>query len=121
MKGPISITGDGNVLGNQNTVSVNKTTVTSGATVADFTSLLAELRATLGSAGLDAKAERIIKADLDVVEGEVTDAKPDKSIVEAKLASIAAIAKNAAAIATASGTLLPLIHKAIEMAPTVFK
>ena len=120
MQGPINITGDANIVGNQNTVSVNKTPLTSGATMAEFTALLAELRAALEGADLDAKTARIVKADLDVVEGEVTEEKPDKSIVEAKLASIAAMAKNAAAIATAGGTLMPLIHKAIEMAHELF-
>ena len=120
MQGPINITGDANVVGNQNMVSVSKTTVTSGATMADFTGLLAEVRAALESAELGEKTTRLVKADLDVVEAEVTETKPDKSIVEAKLASMAAMAKNAAAIATAGGTLLPLIHKAIEMAHGLF-
>ena len=120
MQGPINMTGDGNVVGNQNTVSVNKTIVTSGATVADFTALLAQMRAALDGAELDDDTRQVVAGDLDVVEGQIVKEKPSKSIVEAKLASMASMAKNAAAIGAAATGLVPLIQKAIDMAHHLF-
>ena len=120
MEGSINITGDGNAVGNQNTISVNKTTVTSGATMAEFTDLLTELRAALDGAGLDDDTREVVAGDLDVVEGQIVKEKPSKSIVEVKLASMAAMAKNAAAIGAAATGLVPLIQKAIEMAHHLF-
>ncbi len=120
MNHSVNITGDGNVIGNENTVSVRKTTVTQGATMADFTALLAQMRAALDGAGLDDDTREVVAGDLDVVEGQIVKEKPSKSIVEAKLASMAAMAKNAAAIGAAATGLAPLIHKAIEMAQHLF-
>lgn len=116
----IHITGDGNAIGNNNTISVNKTAISSGATLADFTALLGQMRTTIEAGELDAKTSRIIASDLAIVEGEVAENEPDKSIVEAKLASIASMAENASKIATSGSTLLPLILKAKEMVGGLF-
>jgi len=121
MEPTISITGDGNAVGNSNTISVNKTSVTSGALVADFAALLGQLRGALDAAELDPKTRRIVQADLDVVEGEVADEKPSGSIILAKLKSIADVAKNATAIGTAGAAVWPHLHQAIQMAQGLFK
>ena len=121
MESTIHITGDGNAVGDGNTTNVSKTTMSSGATVPEFTALLGQLHRALATAGLDPKIARVVEADLAVVEGEVEDDKPNGSIIAAKLKGIADMAKNAAVIGTAGSTVLPELHHVIEMAQGLFK
>jgi hypothetical protein len=121
MEGSIHITGDGNAVGTNNTTNVTKTTMTSGATLPEFTTLLGQLRESLHESKLDPKVARVAEADLAIVEGEVEEDEPSGSIIAAKLKSIADMAKNAASIGTAGSTFLPQLQQAIEMVKHLFK
>ena len=117
MSDTIHITGDGNAVGDSNTISVRKTTTSSGATLSEFASLLAQLRAELQSADLDRRTARIVSADLDVVEGEVSEKDPDGETISHRLEGIAKALTGATAVGTAGTTLL---DKVIEMGHRLF-
>ena len=71
----ITITGDGNVIGNNNRVNVNKSQTT-GVTVDQFLRLLDELRQAIPQAGLDPDEAEAIVADLQVAETQCANRNP---------------------------------------------
>lgn len=83
MKPTISITGDGNSIGDSNANRIDKKSVTSGVTMTDFNALLGQLHGLLGAAELDTKTRSIVQNDLDVVEKEANDKKPSGPIIVA--------------------------------------
>ena len=114
------VTGDGINIGSGNISHVNKTTVTVGATLDDFTTLLKELRGALNEEYFDPKVRRALTADLDVIEGEVADETPSGAIIQSKLKSMAETIRTVAAIGSAATTLPPLLHQALEWAQRLF-
>ena len=117
-----SITGDGNVVGNYSSSNVIKTaTVTSVATLTEFTTLLGQLREAVGTAPLDEKTRKVVQADLESVAAEAGDAQPSAPIIETKLKGIEAMVASAAGIGTATATLAPLIQQAVAWAQELFR
>jgi hypothetical protein len=116
----INITGDGNVIGNSNRVTVVKQTTT-GATMEEFRRLIAELKQGLAHAGLDPDTAEIVAADLHTVEEQAGKDQPRGSIIVSKLKSITEVLATVAGTAAAAGQLLPLAQKAVEWAGQLFR
>lgn len=86
VKVSIHIEGAGNIVGDRNKVSVaGPTNVVMGATVAEFTALLAQLREGLLAAKLDEKARKAVENDIEAIQAEAKDANPSLPVVEGKL------------------------------------
>jgi len=121
-KGPkvnIQIEGVGNVIGDGNTVSMTgPTNVAIGATVADFTALLAQLREGLLAAKLDEKVRKSVENDLEAIQAEARDSNPSLPVVEGKLKSVESIVTSTIGIGT---TLAPIVQKLLELGQHLFK
>jgi hypothetical protein len=116
----VTIIGDGNVVGDRSQATVIKQ-ANQGATVAEFTRLLAELRGLLPQVGLDAETAEVVDADVKVVEQQAARPKPNRAIIVSKLESVTKLLTAAAGAATAGEKLLPLAQKAVEWAGQLFR
>lgn len=87
-----------------------------GTSLADLTTLVAEMRRLLPEAGLDTETTEVIDADFTVVEAQVAKPAPNKAIVVAKLTSVAALLSAVGATVVAAKPLLPLAQQALEWA-----
>ncbi len=94
----ITITGDGNVIGNNNRVNVNKSQTT-GVTVDQFLRLLDELRQAIPQAGLDPDEAEAIVADLQVAEAQARKPQPNARLILSRITNVAGL------LATADGAL----------------
>ena len=115
----ITITGDGNVVGDQSSATVIKQ-VTEGATLEEFLRLMVELRQALPAAGLDHDTAEVIEADVQVVEEQAQKEKPSAPVIVAKLKGIAEVLAASGAVATAAQKLLPLAQQALTWAQQLF-
>jgi len=116
----ISITGDGNVIGDHSRSTVIKQT-SRGASADEFRRLIAELKSGLAQAGLDEDTAAAVKADVRTVEEQAAKPQPRGAIIVSKLKSITEMLAAVAGTATAAGKLLPLAQKAVEWAGQLFK
>lgn len=116
----ISITGDGNVIGDHSRSTVVKQT-TDGASVDEFRRLIAELQSGLAQAGLDEDTAAVVEADVHVVEEQAAKPQPRGAIIVSKLKSITEMLAAVAGTAAAAGKLLPLAQKATEWAGQLFR
>jgi hypothetical protein len=115
----IRIKGTGNVIGDRNRVSVvGPSNVVTGATVAEFTALLAQLREGLMAAKLDEKARKAVENDIEAVQAEANHANPSLPVVEGKLESVESIVTRTIGIGT---TLAPVVQKLMELGQHLFK
>jgi hypothetical protein len=120
--GSTIITGDGNAVGNNNSVSVTKTkAVAHGATLNEFTALLSQLREELLRASFDDRVRQVVEADVKVIEAETSVDQPNLPLIESKLKGIESLAKSTAGIGTAAMTLVPIVQKAVEYAQVLFR
>ncbi|MDY7076489.1 MAG: caspase family protein [Chloroflexota bacterium] len=116
----ITITGDGNIIGNGSRSTVIKQQAT-GVMVDDFLRLLAELRQALPAAGLAPDVAQAVESDLQVAESQARKAKPNAKLILLKLRSVAEL------LATADGVLgivervRPLAQQAFEWAGQLFR
>ncbi|MBN2393803.1 MAG: caspase family protein [Anaerolineae bacterium] len=94
----IRITGDGNVIGNNNRVNVSKSQTT-GVTVDQFLRLLDELRQAIPQAGLDPDEAEAIVADLQVAETQARKPQPNARLILSRITNVAGL------LATADGAL----------------
>jgi hypothetical protein len=115
----ITITGDGNVVGDHSSATVIKQ-VREGVTLEEFLRLLAELRAALPAAGLDPETATVVEADVRAVEEQAQREKPRGSIILAKLKGIAELLGAAVAASPAAARLAPLAQQAIQWAQQLF-
>ncbi len=116
----ISITGDGNVIGNHNRSTVIKQT-TQDASVEEFRRLIAELKQGLARAGLDEDTAAAVTADVHTVEDQAAKPQPRGAIIVSKLKSITEMLAAVAGTAAAAGKLLPQAQKAVEWAGQLFR
>jgi hypothetical protein len=120
--GSTIITGDGNAVGNNNSVSVTKTNaVTHGATLSEFTALLSQLREELLRASFDDRVRQVINADVKVIEAETNVDQPNLPLIESKLKGIESLAKSTVGIGTVAMTLVPIVQKVVEYAQVLFR
>ena len=112
----VNITGDANVLGDGNIVSMNKSV--EGITAADFVALLTQIRAELP------KLPEADRADaqevLDKAEKEAKQEKPRGNLIKSWLETVASYFKSAETIGTVATTLYPKITDAVSMVQTLF-
>jgi hypothetical protein len=117
----IRITGDGNVIGNQNTVSVMKTkSVAQGSTPDDFVALIAQIRELLRTAHLHEDDHDTVAANLKTVEREARKAKPRFSLIESSLKSVESLLKSTESLSLDIANLLFMIPQAVEFARRLF-
>ncbi len=115
----ISITGDGNVIGNRSRSTVIKQT-SRGASVDEFRRLIAGLKSGLAQAGLDEDTTAAVEADLCTVEEQAAKPQPRGAIIVGKLKSITEMLMAVVDTEAAAGKLLPLAQKAMEWAGELF-
>ncbi len=112
-------TGGGDFIGRDQTIyQVN---ATQGASLAEFTALLAQLRGALPAAGLDPDTAEIIEADVQVIEQQAARPKPNAAIITSKLEGIAKLLAAAGGVAVAAQKLLPMARQALEWAKPLFQ
>ncbi len=114
------ITGDGNVIGDHSQATVIKQ-ANQGATVAEFSALLAQMRALLPQAGLDADTAEAVAADVKVVAQQAARPKPNPALIAAKLEGITKLLAAATGTAGAVEKLLPLARQAVQWAAQLFR
>ncbi|MCX6032990.1 MAG: zinc ribbon domain-containing protein [Chloroflexi bacterium] len=112
-----NVTGSAIVVGDRNVVGQPSTSVTA----AEFTRLLAELRAALSQAGLDADTAEVVDADVQVVQEQAVKPKPNRTIIVSKLEGVTRLLTAAAGAATTGEKLLPLAQQAVAWAGQLFR
>jgi hypothetical protein len=115
----ITITGDGNVIGDGSRSTVIKQQTT-GITVEQFLRLLAELRQALPAAGLDPDVAQAVEADLQVAESQARRAKPNAALLLLKLRSVAELLATADGVMGIVDRVHPLAQQALEWAGQLF-
>jgi hypothetical protein len=105
------------VVGNHNQVNSTQT----GASVAELSNLVGQIRALLPQARLDEDTQGIIDGDFQVVETQLAKPEPKKALVLPKLEGIAKMLGAAAAAGEAVQKLAPMIQQAIAWAQQVLK
>ena len=116
----ITIAGDGNVIGNNNRVNVNKSQTT-GVTVDEFLRLIGELRQAIPQAGLDPDEAAAAVADLDVVEQQVRKPQPKPAFILAKLNAILSLLATADGVWGLAERVRPLAEQAVNWAGQLFR
>lgn len=119
----ISITGKGNIVGQNNYSSVteiNSARDEPPPTLAEFRALLAQLQTELRDAALDDKTRRSVDADLQAVAAEAEDSRPSLPIIESKLKGVESIVNRVSGRGESGMSLASLIQKAIEFAGRLF-
>jgi hypothetical protein len=115
----IRITGDGNVVGNNNRVNVNKPQTT-GVTVEDFLRLLGELQQQLPQAGLDPDVADTVAADLQVTATQARKPKPNAGLIVSRLMGVAELLATADGVAGMVQRVQPLAQRLLEAAQQLF-
>jgi len=105
-------TGGGAFVGRDQTV--HQVYAPQGVSLAEFSALLAELRAALPAAGLDPDVAEIIDADVQVVETQAAKPEPSAAIIVSKLEGIAKVLAAAGGVAVAAQKLLPMAQQALR-------
>jgi hypothetical protein len=112
-------TGGGAFVGRDKTI--HQVNATQGVSLAEFTALLAELRAAVPAAGLDPDTAEIIDADVQVVEQQAAKPQPSTAVITSKLEGIAKVLAAAGGVAVAAQKLLPMAQQALELAKPLFR
>jgi len=89
-------------------------------TPAEFARLLDQLQSRLPQAGLDAATQQVVAADVQTVQQQAAQPKPNAAIIVTKLEGIAKIITAAGGAAAAAGQLAPMIQQAISWASRLF-
>jgi hypothetical protein len=117
----VTITGDANIIGQNNYSRVTKARDVSGdATLEGFSKLLRHLREDLLDARVDDKTRKVVFADIQVVESEAQDPRPSLSIIETRLKGIQSMVKRLECANSPTIMLGLTIQKAIEFAGRLF-
>ena len=114
--GPMIDTGGGEFVGRDHI-----STTTGWATPEQFAALLAELRAALAQAKLDAEERDIAEGDLAVIDAQAGKPQPKLSVIEGKLNSIKTLIEGAAGIGVAATSLAQVVQRGIELARQLFR
>ncbi len=115
----IRITGDGNVVGDNNWVHVEKSQTT-GVTVDEFLRLLDELQARLEGSRLDPDLAEAAAEDVRAVAAQARKPRPNGVVIRAKLNSLLGMLATADGVWGISERVLPLVKQALEAAGQLF-
>ncbi|MBN1922023.1 MAG: caspase family protein [Anaerolineae bacterium] len=114
-----SIPGDGNVVGNNNRVTVDKSQTT-GVTLEDFLHLLTTLQQEIPRAGLETDVAAAVAADLQVTATQARKPKPNARLILSRLAGVAELLATADGALGRAQRLQPLALRALEAAQQLF-
>lgn len=115
----IHITGDGNVVGNNNRVHVDKSQST-GVTVEEFLRLLGQLQQQLPQAGLEPEVAETVAADLQATAAQTRKPKPNAGLILSRLVGVAELLATADGAAGMAQRLQPLAQRVLEAAQQLF-
>ncbi len=115
----IRITGDGNVVGNNNWVNVDKSQTT-GATLDEFLRVLAELRQAIPQAGLDPDEAEALVSDLQQAEVLARKPQPNARLILTRITNVAGLLATADGVAGMLQRLQPLAQQALTAAQQLF-
>jgi hypothetical protein len=118
--GPLTVTGDGIVIGHHSSATVIKTTTQQGLTQQDFAALLSQVRELLGQSGLSTDDREMAEADLKKVEKEAVKEKPRLTLIESWLKSVETMVKSTEGIGSTAVKLLPALSQAAHFARQLF-
>lgn len=104
-----NVNAGGDVVGRDQHKAVS---IQQGATLEEFTKLLAELRQRLLETNLGQDTANVIDADVQVLEEQINKPEPKRAIVQAKLKSITEILKN---VDSAAGAVEGTVGKAVSL------
>ncbi len=93
---------------------------TTGATLAEFTQLLAQLRDEVEKSNLDEEDTEAVKTDLNLVEQMAAKEQPKGSSILNRLNSVKDVVEAATGLGTASANLAPVVHKLFDFARQLF-
>jgi len=113
-------TGGGDFVGRDQTITT-KTTISQGATLEQFTTLLSQMRDELAAAGLDEKVQKLIEGDISSTEMEANDSQPSLLVIESKLQGIQSLLGKAAGTGAAVVGLVEIVQRGLDMAQQLFK
>ena len=116
----IRITGDGNVVGNNNWVNVDKSQ-TIGVTMDEFLRLLTELRQAIPQAGLDPEEAEAIIADLQAAEVQARKPQPNARLIPTRITNVAGLLATADGVAGMLQRLQPLAQQLQTWAGQLFR
>jgi len=91
-----------------------------GASVEDLRKLLADVRALLPDAGLDADVREVVEGDFRVVEDQTTKERPKGGLIKARLKGIAGVIQETGKTSDAVAKILGLLGKGAALAGTLF-
>jgi len=101
--------------------SLDKIKETTGVTVEQFMSLLAELRQALPNASLDPDVAQAAEADLQVAESQAQKAKPNAALILLKLKGVAELVATADSVLGIASRVQPLAQQVLELAGQLFR
>ncbi|HLE52160.1 MAG TPA: hypothetical protein VI755_08850, partial [Anaerolineales bacterium] len=104
------------VFGNKITLPISQVPA-----INQFTSLLVELRADLKAAGLEAKIQNLIEADVTTLEAEAKDPQPSLPVIETKLTGIQALLQKSGGVGPTVLSLIEIVEKSLVLARQLFK
>lgn len=116
--GSVTIGAGGTFVGRD---QVTTTTSTQGASLAEFTVLLAEIRRAVAQAGLDEETTAALDADLRLAESQANKPAPNKALLLSRLEGAARLLTAAAGTVTAVDKLLPAVQQALAWASSLFR
>jgi hypothetical protein len=100
---------------------ITTTTVSQGATLEEFTALLAQLRAGLPATGLEPKIQQAIGGEVASLEAEAGDPQPSLPLIETRLKGIQSLLKSAAGAGAAAIGMAQIVQQALELARQLFR
>jgi hypothetical protein len=115
----IRITGDGNVIGDNNRVNVDKSQTT-GITVEEFRRLLRDLQDAVRTSSLDSETREMVESDLKAVEVQAVREKPNRAVIFGRLNGILSVLATADGVWGLTERARPLAERALEWAQRLF-
>jgi hypothetical protein len=91
-----------------------------GASTEELTGLLAEIRALLPQAGVEADVAEVIEGDFRVVEAQMAKEEPKGGLVKARLKAISDVIQETGKVSVATEKILKLLGKGVALAGTLF-